>query len=443
MSDAVRLAKTNYPKILQARAEVTAARAGVTVQKIKEYNPKSLLSYEEVVATHNKLTQIVFADEVLPANPGPGFSSVSMNPRFFSGTGFILDWDPIDFGLHKARISLSKAELNLTQAGYGVTLLDVAVEAGSSYLDSLVAREQVKVAEANVSRFLEFSKVAHAQVDAGLQPGADASLADAQLANARNDLIRARLAEELALAALANALGLGGQLVAIDPGGMITVTEPTDEQTRFVPFFENHPLAVAGKAAIARVAAQKRVLDKEYYPRFRWLGGVNLRGSNLNTSGRVQSANVHGLFPVVPNWNIGLIVDLPFLDIIRIQAEKKVQLAKLSAERHAYDLIIQNLRTQDVQARARVKAAVELAANMPVQVEAGLAAARQAQARYEAGLATVAQVAQANEILADSRVKEAVANVGVWRALLAVASVHGDLRPFLDEAERATARGRQ
>ncbi len=38
------------------------------------------------------------------------------------------------------------------------------------------------------------------------KPGADASLADAQLANSTNDVIRANLAYEIALANLANTL---------------------------------------------------------------------------------------------------------------------------------------------------------------------------------------------------------------------------------------------
>jgi outer membrane protein len=152
----------------------------------------------------------------------------------------------------------------------------------------------------------------------------------------------------------------------------------------------------------------------------------------------VPAPDVSGFFPVIPNWNVGLMIDLPFLDIIRIKAEKKVVTERITAAQHAYDLVIQGLRRDDVQARATVRAAVALASNMPVQVQAAELAAKQAQARYEAGLATVAQVAEANQILADSRVKEAVANVGVWRALLSVANVHGNLQPFLKAADNAT-----
>lgn len=64
------------------------------------------------------------------------------------------------------------------------------------------------------------------------------------------------------------------------------------------------------------------------------------------------------------------------------------------------------LRRDDVQASASVRAAIVLAATFAIQVEAASLAARQAQARYQAGLATVAQVAEADQILADSQLRK-------------------------------------
>jgi outer membrane protein TolC len=441
LDGAVALSEKNYPKLLQAQAEVRAAQKQVTVQRIKEYNPDSLLSYQNVAGSHNRLTQTLFSSPALPTTPGPGPERVEMRGQAFSGAGFIIDWAPIDFGLHKARIDLARTQYGLTKARHGATLLDVTVEAASRYLDALVMHEQVTVAQANLQRFADFSKVVHAQVDAGLKSGADASLADSQLANARNDLIRAGLNDDLARAALGYIVGLGGEFVEIDSTGIIDVTEPLETQ-RALPVFEHHPLALAGRAAISTNIAQRHVLSKEYYPVLRWLGGMNLRGTTFNNNrGDVESPNVSGIFPVIPNWNVGLMIDLPFFDIIRIRAEKNVVAEQITAAERAYDLVIQGLKTENAQARARMRAAVQLAANMPIQVDAARIAAAQAQARYEAGLATVAQVAEANQILADSRVKLAVANVGVWRALLAVASVHGNLQPFLAEAKRLSKGG--
>lgn len=434
----VQLTERNYPQLLQQQAEVRAAQKNVTLQKIKEYNPNSLMSYQDVVASHNRLTQTLFSSPSLPTTPGPGPETVTMHPKAFSAAGFIIDWAPIDFGLHKARIDFSKAEYKYSQANYSLTLLDASVEASNRFLDTLVMQEQVNVAIANVQRFSDFSLVVHAQVGAGLKAAADASLADSQLANARNDLIRARLNYDLARASLGYITGQGGELLDIYPGGMIKLTEP-ENPIKAPPVFANHPKALTRRAQVLTRLASRRILDKQYYPTLRWLGGMSLRGTTFHTNrGDVEAPDVSGIFPVVPNWNVGLMIDFPFLDIIRISAEKKVVDERVTAARASYDLAIQELKTEDVQARSRLQAATDLAANMPVQVQAAEAAARQAQARYEAGLATVAQVAEANQILADSRVKQAVANVGVWKALLSVSAVHGDLKPFLAAAQKAT-----
>ncbi|MCW5823745.1 MAG: TolC family protein [Cyanobacteria bacterium TGS_CYA1] len=442
LSGAVSLARRNFPKLLQQEAEVRATKSNISLQKVKEYNPNALMSYQVVAATHNRLTQTLFSSAVLPTTPGPGYDTLHEAPRAFSASGFIIDWAPLDFGLHKARIGFAKSEYNLSSANLGLTQLDVSVEAASRFLDTLVMKEQVAVAEANVKRFQDFSTVVHAQVDSGLKAGADASLADSQLANSRNDLIRARLNLDLSKASLAYIVGLGGRLLDIEPGGIIYVTEPSNSQKN-TPVYESHPLALSKKAEIDLRMASRKILEKQYYPTFRWLAGGNLRGTTFNTNrGDVSAPDVSGIIPVVPNWNVGLMVDFPFMDILRIQAEKMVVDQRIMAAQQGYSLAIQQLRTEDVQARSKVQAAVELAANMPVQVSAALLAAQQAQARYEAGLATVAQVAEANQILADSRVKEAVANVGVWKALLSAAAVHGDLKPFLASADLATQRGK-
>lgn len=436
LSGVVDLARRNFPRILEQEAEYRASLRNISLRRVKEYLPNSMLSYQDVAATHNRLTQTLFSTSVLPTTPGPGPERVQMNADAFSAMGFIIDWDPVDFGLHRAHIEKARAESNVSGAKLKLTVLDVMVQAAGRFLEALVMSEQVAVAQANVQRFKDFSLVVHAQVRAGLKPGADASLADAQLANAENDLIRARLNDELARASLAYAVGLGGQVVDIEAGGLLAVPQPSTNFAIVEPYYREHPLTMKQQALVDSEKASLKVLQKEYYPRLRWLGGVNLRGSTFKTNrGDVPASDISGFFPTVPNWNVGLMVDFPFLEVFRIAAEKKVIVERISASNQAVALALQELKTEEVKAQATYRAARALAANMPVQVKAAGLAAQQAQARYEAGLGTVAQVAEANQILADSRVKEAVANVGVWKSLLSVSFVRGDLGPLLQTAE--------
>jgi outer membrane protein len=434
---AVEYAQENYPNILKGQSQIRAADRNVTVQKITEYMPDSLLQYQELFASHNKLSQVFFGSPVFPAISGPSTGTSTLSSYLFSAGGASLDWAPLDFGLHKARIQLAKRLAAQTKSTYSATELDVGLTAANAFLDSVIAVQQVKAAEQNVRSFEQFSTIVGAQVKASLKPGADESLALAQLANARNDLIRAEMSRDLAFANLANAMGLGGRMVDIDATGIADKTEQAQIQ-KSTPVFEQVPILQAANATVLSAVAQRKVLDKEYYPVFHLLGGFNLRSSALSptVAGERQNTNLAGAFPVIPNYQIALIVNWNFLDIFRLHQEKKVQQERIYQQQQESNLVLQNLRTQDLQSRTRVKAAIALAENMPIQVQASEVATHQAEARYRTGLGSVAQVAQANEVLAQSRVQDAIAKVGVWRAMLSVASAHGDLHPLLSESDR-------
>jgi outer membrane protein len=436
LSGAIQYADQNYPTIKKQFALVDASKKGVTLQKLNEYLPDSLFQYQLLFSSHNKITEMFYGSPVFPADPGPGFNAVTMEPYFSSGAGFSIDWAPIDFGLHKARIQYAKTQYKQSLAGYDVTKLDVQIATASAFLDVVQALEQVRAMEENVASFTQFYDVVHAQVASALKPGADQSLATAQLANAQNQLLRARLSQELALANLANSIGLGGQSVAVEAKGIASYNEPGEIQ-KAAPIFENVPIVKASQAVLSTAIAQRRVLNKEYAPVFHFLGGFNLRGAGQALSGRgTDSQGAAGVVPIVPNYQLAMIVNWNFLDWFRIRQEKKVQDQRIAAQQYDYDLVLQNIKTEDVKARAQIQTAVALAANMPVQVEAAEMAASQALARYQTGLGSVAQLAEAKTLLAQSRMQEAIARVGVWRAMLQVAAVHGDLRPFMVEADR-------
>jgi outer membrane protein TolC len=78
-----------------------------------------------------------------------------------------------------------------------------------------------------------------------------------------------------------------------------------------------------------------------------------------------------------------------------------------------------------------VDAARAVAANTPVQVAAAQQSVTQATARYQAGLAGIVEVAEAQNLVAQSEVQDEIARVDVWRALLAQAVADGAIEPFL------------
>jgi outer membrane protein len=436
LKGAVNFADINYPAILKSQAQALAAKENVKVQKINEYMPDSLFQYQEFMASHNQLTATFYGSPVFPGISGPGFDQVSMKPYFSALGGFSVDWAPLDFGLHKARIDVAKLQSLQARESYKATKIDVAAAVAAAFLDVTVAIEQVKAARENVASFEKFNSVVEAQIGGSLKPAADGYLSRAQLANAQNDLIRANLTYELAMAKLATGMGIGGRKISVDSVGLATVDEPTDMQAP-PPVFVDVPIVTTARAALLTVIQEKKVLDKEYYPVLHFVGGANVRGSGLDTeTGKSNSSwAAGGTVPTRPNYQAALIVNWNFLDIFRLRVEKKVQVQRIRQQQQEYSQVLQALRGQDAEVRAKIKAAVALAQNMPIQVESATVALRLAEARYSTGLGSVAQVAEAAQVLANSRVKQAAARIGVWRALLETAYVHGDMQPFLAEAE--------
>jgi outer membrane protein len=141
-----------------------------------------------------------------------------------------------------------------------------------------------------------------------------------------------------------------------------------------------------------------------------------------------------GLAPTTQNYALGLSVTFPVFDVASIRAREAEQSATVRAETARYHQIATDLRARWNVAVATLHGARSVAANIPVEVAATRAATDQATARYRSGLGNIDEVAEAQRLLTQSEIDDALARLGVWRALLGVAAAAGDLQPFVAEA---------
>jgi len=58
---------------------------------------------------------------------------------------------------------------------------------------------------------------------------------------------------------------------------------------------------------------------------------------------------------------------------------------------------------------------------------------QQASARYKTGLGNIVEVAEAQRILIQAEIDDALAKLGVWRALLGLSVAAGDVQPFVQK----------
>jgi len=114
------------------------------------------------------------------------------------------------------------------------------------------------------------------------------------------------------------------------------------------------------------------------------------------------------------------------------RAKRSIEHSNEQAELSAYDQVLQALTSKHAKAVEIVKGARRIAENTPIQLSAARDTEIQARARYRASLATVVEVADAQQLVVQAAVDDAVARLGVWRSLLLLANARGDIGLFLN-----------
>ncbi len=428
IDQAVQQTLDKYPAIRSSLEQVSAAAAGINLARTA-YLPRADFLGQVNRATHNNVFGQLFPQSVLPSMTGPALGTNSMNNVWGSAVGALVSWEPFDFGLRKANVDLAKSAREQLNAQVNVTRLQVATAAADGFLTILAAQETVTAARAGVDRATVLNQTVETLVNNQLRPGADASRTRAELALARTQLIQAEEAVEIGRAALAQLLGVSPQAITIQSGPLLNL--PSEQQVAAFTA-ANHPLAVAQNLAIDEIKSREKALNRSYFPRFNLQGVMFARGTGVQPNGESGGA-ASGLGPDTQNWALGMTVTFPAFDIASIRARKQIELHNERAEGARYDQILQDLTGQMEKARAVLAGARRVSQNTPIEVESARASEQQASARYRAGLGNIVEVAEAERILTQAEIDDALAKLSVWRALLGAAAAAGDLQPFLQQ----------
>ncbi len=422
---AVEKALQNYPSLRISEENVKAAAAGIALARTA-YLPKVDAVAQVNRATRNNVFGLLLPQAVIPSISGPVIGSNNFGTVWGSALGVLVSWEPFDFGLRRASVEAAEATRAQTEAARKRSRFEIASVTADAFLTLLAAEQTVKVAEAGVTRAESVLNVIRSLVSAELRPGADQSRADAELASARTQLIQARQAVAVARASLAQFTGGDPSAAA---GGLLGAAPSAPPPLQA----ETNPFVVEQVAAIEQTRLRLRVLERSYFPKFQLQGSAYARGTGAELNGgRLGLAN--GLAPDTQNYAAGLTVTFPAADLPAVRAREAIEAAHVRAETARKDQLVNDLRAQWNRATATVAGARQVVLNTPLQVASAKAALNQATARYQAGLGAIGEVAEAQRLLSQAEIDDALARLSVWRGLLGVAIAAGDLEPFIAEA---------
>lgn len=431
IAQAVEAALRNYPSVRVSREQMNAAAAGIQLARTA-YLPRVDWLAQANRATRNNVFGVLLPQGVVSSMSGPVLGTNNFGTAWGSAVGTLISWEPFDFGKRKATIAAATATRARSEATLKRTEYDVAVASADAYVTIVAAQETVRAAQAGVDRAQVLLKTITALVNAQLRPGADASRAEAELAAARTEFIQAQQAVEVARANLARFVGLEPDQIALAAPGLLRL--PPHQPVAPLNTAAN-PVALEQNSVVEQLRAELKVLERSYFPRFLLQGTAYARGTGAETDGRLLGG-LNGLAPNTQDYALGFTVTFPAMDIVSLHAQEAGQAANIRAEAARYQQIAVDLKAQWNSALASLQGARNIAANTPTEVAAARAATDQATARYQSGLGNIDAVAEAQRLLAQAEIDDALARLGVWRALLGVATAAGDIQPFLAEASQ-------
>ena len=433
LDQAVQYALAHYPSVRGAVEQVTASTAGVDVAK-GAYLPRFDAMWQTNRATANNVVGQVLPQSVMPSLSGPVLSTTSADSAWGSAVGGLLSWEPLDLGLRGAQIRESETAVARARADEALTRLSVAGAVADAFLVLVSAQQSAIAADADLQRRGVLARAAHALADNQLRPGADASRADAELAAARTRVIRARQALAIAGAGFARLLGMAAGHADADAGRLLGAVPPAGSAGGSpLP----HPLLQSSEAAVEASRAREAVLAKANLPRVFLQSSVFARGSGAQPDGSTEGG-ASGLWFDRGNWAVGVQVVVPnVFEFSTLRARRAAAGAVTRVEAARYEEATLSLSAQQRAADAMVDGARAIAENTPVQLASARQSEAQARARYDTGLAGIAEVADAQALLAAAEYQDAVARVDVWRALFARAVARGDFDAFMETVRGA------
>jgi outer membrane protein len=428
----VQEAEKEYPSIRVSQDELNASAARLALARTA-YLPRVDGLAQLNRATRNNVFGSLLPQSVIPSMSGPVIGTNNGGSVWGSATGFLVNWQPFDFGLRHANVQAAAAGRDRASAANQRTELEIAAASADAYLTELAALSTRTAATAAVQNWETLRTSVHALVASQLRPGADETRVEAEKAAAATQVALAEEAVETSAATLKKFAPSAG---APTPASGRLQTEFPNLDSADAPLVPaNNPAVAEQEATVGQSSAQLHALERSWVPQLNLEGAGYARGTGAEITGQ-RLAEANGLAPNVGNYAAGVSVTFAFMDFAGIHARESEQAANLHAAKANEEMTLRTLREQFEQAQAVLRGARAIAENSPIQVKAAQTALDQANARYKAGLAPIDDVAQAQRLLVQAQTDDAVARLNVWRAFLRLQFVRGDLQPFLDQAGR-------
>ncbi len=399
LAEFVDSAQRHLPVLMQKKALVDAARAGVTDAR-HAFLPTSYLGDELSAGTDNSVPGSYISFGIIPSSSS-GVRSSNIYQSAIGNIGFFYNqYELLDFGLKKATVRTAQAYVNLSQADLDRETYLIKWQVAKLYLDILKTQFQLAIDQENVSRYDTIYKVIQAVTRSGIKPGADSALAMAELSKTRITYNQTFGQIRELKQQLSYLTGITADDVRID-------TSRTSSYISILDFIRGSLDSVPGANPIidyfnkekALYLQREDLVRKSFLPRVLLTGVGWARGSSIDYTDNYKSSAVSGLGYQRLNYLAGLTLEYDLFNIIH--RKDKDRIARNNTIASEYGLQQERLSLQNVGNKADegIRTATRNLIEIPIQIGAAESAFNQKTAQYKAGIINLIDLTNASFVL--------------------------------------------
>jgi len=429
LAEALGYAHAHQPAIRAALARVAAEKERAEVPRA-QWLPNVGVTAQVFGATANNTTgtYLQTRDVAIPrigATRTGGPSNATLRPYGSTIVAAGVNQELFDFGRIAAQSAAADAMVDVRKLDAETATLDIGLSVEEAFFAVDAAKAVLVAAEGAYQRSQVHRDLAAAGVHSGLRSPIELTRAEADLQ--RFDIERIRARGGVLVAQTVFAASVGVPEPALDSAG--DPATPSDVPTLGLALDRAAQRDPELLSAIARLRAQQaetRAIAADLRPDVAATATISGRAGGAPPSSGNASVPGEGFLPVVPNWDVGVILSVPLFDG-SVNARQRASRAFEQVRESEIDLVREQLRERVTRAYIDVSVAQAALPGLKRASEAAVANYGQADARFKAGLGTSVELADAEALRADAEIQMAIGifNLAKARAALGRAIAEG------------------
>ena len=428
LTDLVEASKKYLPSLLQKQALIGSDQAALTEVR-HSFLPRLYVGDEVSIGTDNSMAGSYLPVVIVPSVSAGVTGANNYQPATGNIATFYGEYTLLNFGLHNAQINNAMSYVNFGKADFQKELYLTKLQICKVYFDLLQNQDRLNVDSQNIDRYQNIFKVIHALTLSGISPGADSSLAKAELSSAKvgyNQTLGKinQLKEQLAYFT-----GITSSQLDID-----TLTTPANINNLVTA---DTSMGTVNNPLIDYYARQKdiflsneNVIIKSYLPKV--LLGISgfARGSGIQYNNDYKTLP-EGLGYQRLNYVAGVGISYDLFNGMYKRDKLAINRYQMRASDYALQQQKLSLQSASLQADAAIRTAEANLLELPIQSKAAMDVYLQKVAQYKTGLITLIDLTNASFVLYRSQIDFTEALNDWYTAQLFKAEATGNLDSFI------------